>query len=800
MKTSLKWLKHYIEIPWTAKELAAKLTSAGLEVEGIDQVGGVPPGVVIGQVLTRAPHPNAEKLSVCTVDIGGPAPLQIVCGAPNCDAGNKIPVATVGTKFSADFVIKQAKLRGVESSGMMCSKRELGLGQDHEGLFILPADAPLGLDFNKYMEPDFVIDWEVTPNRSDWLSHIGIAREIAAVTATPANLRFPAVTLPPASTATIEQLAAVEVLDTDLCPRYVARVVRNIKIGPSPKWLADALASIGLRPINNVVDITNYVMYECGQPLHSFDYDKLAGHKIIVRRAYAGEKMQTLDNKEFALETSDLVIADAEKAVALAGVMGGLNSEIAETTTTVLLESAAFKPAAIRATAKRLCQHSDSSYRFSRGSDLERVEWASRRATQLLVELCGGELAAGSLDIYPAPYSPHQVSARFQRVRDLIGMPLTDSQIEKYLNDLGLATVEKTAETITIAVPSWRLDITREADLIEEACRLFGLDNVMPGRPTAVLGGDRKDDTYYPLQEVREQLMGLGLTETMTYSLVSQEEALKGSKFTEENLVKLSNPLSLELAYMRPTLAAGLLQTVGNNVSRNTHDLAFFELGRVIVSAKGYPEERWQIAIGLTGRETGNPQGSKHSREMDFYDLKGIIEGFLAIRRLGHAVCRPCEHPAFRTGRCAEYVLNEKQLVVFGEMAGSLTKGMRLKTPMLAAFIEFDWLRQIKIPAIRFQPLPLFPATARDITLVAASELAVGEITATIEKIGGKLLEAVELVDIFADDKAVGVGKRSLSFQLTYRDPAQTLTDDKVNKEHDRIRAALAQKLPIELR
>lgn len=798
MKTSVQWLRNYVDIPWNVNEMADRLTFAGLEVEGIESVGGVPTGIVVGQILTREKHPNADKLSVCTVDVGEEAPLQIVCGAPNCDAGNKVPVARIGTDFGDGFVIKQSKLRGVESFGMMCSSRELGLGQDHDGLMILPEETQIGLDFNQLTNQDHVVDWEVTPNRPDWLSHIGIAREIAALKGDYQALRIPEVVVHEVAGTDIKTKASVVVEDYKACPRYIARLVCNVKVGPSPEWMVRALESIGLRSINNVVDISNYVMYECGQPLHTFDYDSLAGHQIVVRLARENEKIQTLDDKEFDLLPTDIVIADAEKAVGLAGVMGGLNSEIKETTTNVLVESACFDGSAIRATAKRLNQHSDASYRFSRGSDFERAEWASLRTVQLLCELCGGELVAGSIDCCEAPYVAHHVTARFERIRRLIGMPLTNEEIVGYYRALGLGIVEVTEEKVTVSVPSYRLDITREADLIEEAVRLYGLDNVQPARPAAVLGGGRSTDAYYPIQQLREDLLSLGLTETMTYSLVSREDAVQGTTYQEENLIRLSNPLSAELAYMRTSLSYSLLQTTSYNVARNNHDLRFFELGRVFVNDSNLPEERWMAAIGMTGKLPGNPQGLKHEPVIDFYDMKGVVEGLLACRHITNYECRAAEHPAFRKGHCAEYVVGNEVVATIGEMVG--TKKMRLRQPLFGALIEFNVLVKLGTSVIKFKPLPQYPATQRDITLVAATDMPIQTITKSIQCFGGKLMEKVELVDVFSNDQLTAEGKHSLSFQLTYRDPAATLTDEKVNKEHERIRRVLAQKLAVELR
>jgi phenylalanyl-tRNA synthetase beta chain len=800
MKTSIKWLKNYIDIDWQPAEMAERLTMAGLEVEGIESTCEVPETVVVAEILDRQPHPDADKLSVCSVNVGADEPLQIVCGAPNCDAGKKVPCALVGTVLGEGFKIKKSKIRGVASFGMLCAADELGLGSDHSGLLELAADAPVGEPVvDSLPSNDTVIDWEVTPNRPDWLCHIGIAREIAAVTGTFAKFRLPDVSLQEATDTKVTDLASVDVFDPDLCPRYTARVIRNIKIGPSPDWMQEALRAVGLRPISNVVDITNYVMMECGQPLHAFDYEFLAGHKIVVRRATAGEKITTLDETELELTTDNLLICDGEKGVALAGVMGGLNSEIRDTTTTVLLESAVFNASNVRATSRDLGISTDSSHRYERGVGLDMCEFASRRAAALIAELGGGEVVEGVIDAYAEPYTPHTVTARFAKINALIGVDIPPETVRTQMLNLGLQVAEMTDETITVSVPSFRHDLEREADIVEEVARLYGLENIPAAAPGAMSGGPREADGFYALEESRAQLRGLGLQETMTYSFVNPQAATKCTGITDEQLVKPVNPLSAELGAMRPSLIPAMVADTAHNVAHNIDDLAIFEQGRVIVNAPGYPEERNQIGIVMTGRVHPERFGDEKEQAVDFYDLKGVLEGWFEARRLT-ATCKASEHPAFVPGVTATFEIDGQEVAVLGQVCEELTEDIRLKYPVFMAVIELDRVLACEGKPRIYERLSQFPATTRDIAILADATLENQAVVDAIFSLNIPLIEQVELFDIYEDEKALGKGKKSLAYSITYRDPKSTLTDKKVNKLHEKVRGHLVKALGVELR
>ncbi len=796
MKTSVTWLKKYVDIPWEPRELARNLTLAGLEVEGIDQLGMIPDGVVVAEILSREKHPNADTLSVCQVTTGTGEPLQIVCGAPNCDAGRRVPLATIGTAF-ADFKIKKAKLRGVESNGMMCSARELSLSEDHGGLLILPPETPLGQPVKELIQTDAVIDWEVTPNRPDWTSHIGIAREIAAVIgAGQAGVRLPAAELKTVAGVPVASAAAVEVVAPDLCPRYIARVIRNVKIGPSPEWLCRALEAVGLRPINNVVDITNFVMLEYGQPLHAFDLALLEGRKIVVRRAAAGETITTLDGKEFKLTSENLLICDGARGVALAGVMGGQNSGIRDETTTVLLESALFLPANIRATSRKLGISTDSSYRFERGVTFATVEAASRRAAALLCELAGGEVLDGALDVTAGLVAAAVIPCRPARVNRILGLDLSEAQVINCLERLGCTVAAAGTGTLQVTVPHWRLDLKAEIDLVEEVVRIHGLHNVPEAAAIARSGGSIRNDKYVPQEEARRQLLALGLDEVMHYSMMSALVATTGTGVAAEELIKLTNPISAESACMRPSLLPFMLQSVGHNLAHGNPDLGLFEIGRVFAKSANLPEERWQGCLALTGRRHPERFGAERAELADFYDLKGLLEGWFASRRVP-AVFEAAEHPAFVPGGCASALAGGKALAVFGEIKSELTKGMRLKTPLFAALVEVDTLTALATPPAKYQPLPQFPATARDISMVAPEDVTAGQILDAIRSAKCPWLEKVEIFDLFRDEKALGPGKKSLAVSLTYRRADRTLTDDEGNQAHDQVKAKLAKTLPV---
>jgi phenylalanyl-tRNA synthetase beta chain len=646
MKVTLNWLKQYVEFDWTAEELAERLTMLGIEVEGVQKLGGEFEGVVVAQVITKDKHPNADKLTVCRVN-DGKGERQIVCGAQNFKAGDKVPLILPGSTLpakpgEAPFTIKVGKIRGVESHGMMCSPQELGLGDTVEGLLILREDATVGQPFAEYLGrtgSDVVYDLEITPNRPDLNSVIGIAREISAVTGNP--LKLPQIKLAEAGSRA-EELVAVRIENAELCPRYTARVVRGVKIAPSPDWLRSALEKVGIRSISNVVDVTNYVMLETGQPLHAFDYHLLqsragvppareAGvspadnhatrnaHRasrptIVIRRAGDGEKFMTLDGQERTLTSQMLLIADETKAVALAGVMGGQNSEINLNTADVLIESAFFKPQNIRATSKKLELRTESSYRFERGADIGICDWASQCAAQLILETAGGTLAQGVVDAYPKPFTPRQITLRHSQTDAVLGIAVPMEQQIESLQRLGLeidtasgiasSTDAGMPHTTVFRVPSFRVDLKREIDLIEEVARLYGVDKIPATAPRGAIGSNPYDAVHDQLGEARRILTGLGLFEAQGQTLISDAA---GKLMAGESLVALSNPLSSDMNVLRPSLLPGLLDALRHNLSHKTYDVALFEVGRVFNEANGRSVDRPAQPPLLEGRRSRGP-------------------------------------------------------------------------------------------------------------------------------------------------------------------------------------------------
>jgi phenylalanyl-tRNA synthetase beta chain len=799
MNLSYNWLAEYIDLSgYTPGELAEKLTMAGIEVEAMEESALVPEGVVVAKILEREPHPDADKLSVCKV-FDGKDNLQIVCGAPNCDAGKTVPLATIGTVFinadGSEFKIKKGKLRGVESMGMLCSSDELGLDGDHSGLLELEDKLEAGTPLKQVFAGDVAYELEITPNRPDWLSHWGVARDLACLIKREAKM--------PESgelkaTAANAPAGLVSVEAPDLCPRYTARVIRNVKVQDSPEWLKERLLSIGLRPINNIVDITNFVLHELGHPLHAFDLDKLAEQKIIVRSAAEGEKFTALDGSELELAEKHLVIADAEKAVALAGVMGGLDSGVTEETVNILLESATFQPSGIRSTSRELNMRSDSSYRFERGTDWDMVETASDRATYLILQLAGGELVTPLVDVNTGRPRFEKVICRFDRIRSLIGADIDNEEILRILSSLRLEVSELNEQQCYVTPPLFRLDIEREADLAEEVARIHGLDAIPVPPVKSVLGGMRKDDSYYKNQELRDQLIALGLYECTHYSMVSEESALKDTAFSGDDLVRIGNPLSLELACMRPSLTGEMLATVERNISRQNTDLKLFELGRVFCANKDmYPEERHELCLVLSGRKHPERFSAERSELYDFYDLKGMIESLFEQRRV--------QSFSFRKGKdgkfdyCAEIIVNGRVCGHAGLVNKAYTKGFKTKNPVFMAVIQADMLMNMKAPKTLLQQLSQFPSTTRDVAFVAPDTLLHSEVMDFIAKAKLKFLEKVELFDIFRDD-SLGSGKKSMAYTLTFRNPERTLTDKEVNSSFDKLRENLAKNLGVELR
>ena len=799
MKLSLNTLKRYIDITLSPEELADALTMAGLEVEEIETVGKIPEGVIVAKIISRRKHENSDHLSICEVFTGSET-LQIVCGAPNCDAGNIVPLATIGTVFQdgeGTFTIKKGKIRGVESFGMMCSARELGLSEDHNGLLLLPGTLEIGKPLQDYTTTDTVYTLEITPNRPDWLSYWGVARDIAALVG--GTVKFPAPENVPTNLAG-DWGSLVTVEAPDLCPLYTARVIRNVKVGESPAWLKGALSAIGIRPINNIVDITNFVMMELGEPLHVFDMRFLKGERLVIRRAKENETITALDGKKYDLTTNDLVIADTEKPVAIAGVMGGEYSGVVNDTTDVVLESAWFDPASVRATSRRLGLSSEASYRFERGADRAMIVPASMRAAQRSRELGSGDVVSPLVTVAQPEKPARVIDLKYDRVRSLLGMDVSNRRIDDILHSLGFATVRQSESGASFSVPSWRdLDVMGQADLAEEVARIHGLDK-LPDVPIKATQSDISGDAILPVTHLREQLADVGLYEIVSNSMMSEASAVRGGIFEPADLIRPDNPISLDLAVMRPSLLPCLLDAVRYNIARKNYDLGFFEIGHVFcANTAKFPEERDEVGIAITGCAHPERYSKERGQQYDFFDLKGILESILSRRRLSSFTFVPATDPRFLPTCCAELIIDGKKAGVLGQAADELTKGMRLTTPLFIALIQLDAIFAASRKSEYYVPVSQFPSVSRDVAFIAPAKLRNQDVVDFIRKLHLPHLESVALFDVF-EGKAIGEGKKSLAYSLVFRSPERTLTDDEVNVLYEKVRKNLAEGLGVELR
>jgi phenylalanyl-tRNA synthetase beta chain len=809
MKVTLNWLKQYVDFNWSPEELTERLTMLGLEVEGVQKISGAFDGIVVAQVVARDKHPNADKLSLCRVN-DGTGERQIVCGAQNFQAGDKVPLILPGASLppkageKEPFTIKVGKIRGVESHGMLCSADELGIEPEtiglkkEDGLLILREDAKVGQPFGEYLGrsgSDVVYDLEVTPNRPDLNSVIGIAREIAAVTGN--ALRIPEVRSQKSEVRT-ENLVSVRIEDAELCPRYTARVIKGVTVGPSPDWLRSTLEKVGIRSISNVVDVTNYVMLESGQPLHAFDYHLIAKGKdgkptIVIRRAAAGEKFKTLDNEERTLTNEMLLIADEQKGIALAGVMGGANTEINDSTVDVLIESAYFAPVNIRRTSKLLCLRSESSYRFERGADVGICDWASQRAARLILETAGGQLAEGVVDIYSKTAESKQITLHFAKTKDLLGIGISHAEQISSLTRLGLSIARQEPGECTFTIPTWRVDLKREVDLIEEIERLYGVEKIPATPPRGAIGSNAFDSIYDQIVEARRILTGLGLHEAQGQTLIAKSEVR--SQRSEE-IVALANPLSSDMDVLRPSLLPGLIHSLRHNVSRKNYDVALFEIGRVFSLQNGATKEERRVAVAITGHRAQNFwSGDERDAKFDASDLKGIAEEFLEQFGLrGIVFARRAESTPLFLESATISLGGKLPLGELGQLLPTLAKKYDLRDAVFLAELNLDQLLARRNPAKSFKPLPQFPSVRRDVAMLVPEATTHESVLQAVKETKPANLETVELFDLFRG-KNVPEGQKSLAYAFTYRATDKTLTDAEVNASHAKIVDALKQQL-----
>lgn len=802
MYVSYKWLQDYVDLSGvTAEELAEKITRSGIEVEGIEKLTEGISGVVIGHVLEREQHPNADKLNKCLVDIGGEEPVQIICGAPNVDKGQKVAVATVGAVLPGNFKIKKAKLRGEASNGMICSLQELGfesklVAKEYaEGIYVFPESVEVGKNaLEELHRDDEVLELGLTPNRSDALSMLGVAYEVAAILGRE-------VKLPEGKAAETNEKAegyiSVVVEAAEDNPLYIAKVIKNVKVKPSPLWMQARLTAAGIRPHNNVVDITNYILLEYGQPLHAFDYDKFGSKEIVVRRAKDGEELITLDDAKRTLSNEHLVITNGTEPVALAGVMGGANSEVQADTTTVLLESAYFKGSTVRKTSKDHGLRSEASARFEKGVDPNRVRAAAERAALLLEQYAEGEVLAGSAEANTLKVEPAVVEVAIDKINQVLGLQMKSEEVVDIFTRLQFeASAEQ--DLITVTVPTRRGDITIAEDLIEEVARLYGYDNLLSTLP---FGSTTQGElTYYQKTRrvVRKSLESAGLYQAVTYSLTSEAKASQFALEVREPL-PLAMPMSEERSVLRLSLVPQLLEVLKYNSARQNDSLAVYEIGSVFLSNGNdqLPEEREHVAGAITGLWVNHPwQGEKKS--VDFYVLKGIVEAlFEKLGISGKIEFRQSERDGLHPGRTAEVLFDGKACGFIGQVHPTVEKELDLKETYVFE-LSLEALLAETEPLV-YEAIARFPSITRDIALVADQEVSAGHLQAIIKEAGGKLLKEVSVFDLYEGER-MEKGKKSIAFSLKYFDPEKTLTDEEVVKAHTKVLEALEEKAGAVLR
>ncbi len=803
MLVSYEWLKEFIDLDESPERLSSILTMLGLEVEGVTDYGKKYDNFFVGEVLEKKEHPNADRLSLCKVNYGDGV-SEAVCGAPNVAKGQKIVFAAPGA-FIPDWgaELKPVKIRGVQSNGMICSQAELGLGYESSGIWVLPDDSEVGVPIKDYFKlNDIVYDIDLTPNKADCLSHLGVARDLAVYLKK--DLKSPSVDIKEGERE-VEKDIEVIIEDSEKCPRYTARVVRGVEVKESPDWLKRRLTSVGIRPMNAVVDVTNYVMMELGQPLHTFDLDNIAGNKIICKTARKGEKFTTLDGKERELDESTLMICDAEKSVAVGGVMGGENSEITEKSKNILLESAYFKPESIRKTSKKLQIQSDSSYRFERGVDIENVPKALDRAAQMIAELAGGETDKGHIDEYPNLMKRGTLKFRFQRARDLIGMDISNETMRDILKRLGFAALEESENEALYEIPPWRADVSSEVDLIEEIARICDYDNIEADYSiTADVGMAIPEELSAP--ELRKSISNFfinnGFSEILTQNIIDPESA----ETFEKKYIEIANPLGRELSAMRTSLIPSALRTVERNIRLGVADLRLFEIGKTFhlvgekekTFIKNHLEKEELIAV-LSGARFPK-QWSHKEEEVDFFDIKGIIESFIeffGLKRVEFVENKNGDAVFSKNSLAVKF--GDKTIGYIGEIEKKLLKKFDIEKSVFIANIELKDLYQAESKYGKYIPIAPYPAIERDLAFVADKKTPARSIEKAIIEKGGELLKSVEIFDVY-EGEPIREGKKSIAFSLKFSSAERTLKDKEADNIVNGMVAFITKKFAADLR
>lgn len=803
MLISLNWLKDYINLDENIdiKELENALTMIGQEVENIELQGENLKNILTSKILELKMHPDSDHLTVCQVD-NGSFVSQVVCGASNHKEGDIVAMAQVGAKLSEDFVIKKGKIRGIESNGMLCSETELGVGNDNSGIIIFPKDTKLGIPLNEYYNlNDIIFELEITPNRPDCLSHIGIARELSAYYNT--ELKMPKINNHKVS----KELIDINIKD-NLSKRYMARVIKNVKVGPSPKWLVTRLASMGIRSINNLVDISNFIMIETNQPNHIFDFDKLKSNKIIVDKARNDEKFTTLDSKERILSNDDIVIRNGEEVIALAGVMGGENTEVSENTNNILIELAHFDNISVRRTSRRHSLISESSYRFERAVDTENFDYVMNRLTDLIVEIAGGEVCDIN-DVYPVKKEKNICQLSLDRMNRFIGKVIPKEKVIEIFNKLEIKVVDK-GDTLELTAPSFRGDLINQFDYFEEVIRMYGFDNIENKMPKITLSENRLNDTTKYTTDIKVLVSNLGLREVINYSFIPANSFEKlNMNIDSENIITLKNPIVEEFSVLRPTLMYSLLKNVKDNLNRGQEDIRFFEVSKRFVLSDDKIEksvyinekrvsERETLGIVLSGSFTKNLWAPK-PESYDFFDMKGIVEAMFDKLNFKSYQLRRSVNSSYHPGRSVDLFVGKELIGTFGEIHPDVLENMEIdRNRVIYAEIYLDLLLKYINKGVKYKGLSKYQSVPRDIAVVVKEEVLVGDMIKSIQKVD-KLIEKVELFDIY---RGIGVkpGFKSVAISIVMRDDNKTLEEKDINSVMDKIVGKLKKEFDAELR
>lgn len=807
MRISYNWLKQFIKLDWTSEQTADLLTDLGLEVEGVDKYeslkGGLE-GVVVGYVISCEKHPNADKLNITKVDLGGDAPVQIVCGAPNVAAGQKVPVATIGTtlydKEGNDFKIKKGKIRGEESHGMICAEDELGIGESHDGIMILAEDLKPGTPASEIfdIETDEVFEIGLTPNRADAMSHWGVARDLRAglnlkdittelITPSVSNFRVDKRTLK----------MDIEVEDSKLVPRYCGVTISDVDVKPSPKWLQNRLKAIGITPKNNIVDATNYVLHELGQPLHAFDAGKIRGNKVIVKNAVAGTKFTTLDEVERTLHEEDIVICDENGPMCIAGVLGGIKSGVNESTSAIFLESAYFNPVSIRKTAKRHGISTDASFRFERGIDQTITQYALKRAALLIQELAGGEITSDVVDFYPKKIEDHTVFLNLENLKRIVGQEIPVETIKKILVSLDIKLNTMSEVGLGLVIPSYRVDVEREIDVIEEILRVYGYNNIsFTQKINASISNSSRTEDYKLQNIIASQLVALGFNEMMANSLTTPDYVKLSENLKEEFNVTMLNPLSSELSVMRQSLLFSALEAISFNINRRRSDLKLFEFGKSYHKLPSGYDENKHLTLSITGNRIAE-SWTQPQKASDFFMFKGAVTMVLERLGISKAKTQPLTNDLFGEGMA--YTIGQDTIVEMGTVKKAVLKEFDIKQEVF--FADFNWGAIIKLISakIKYTEISKFPEVRRDLALLVDNNKTFENIYATAKQTEKSLLKDINLFDVY-EGKNLPEGKKSYAVSFTLQDNNKTLTDAQIDKVMNKIIQNLEKQVGAQLR